>query len=188
MIIFDNNPYIQPSFTLSNRFLRFLWGIVWLFLFRTSPRYLHGWRSFLLRCFGARLGRHVHVYPEVRIWAPWHLDIGSHVGIGQGAQIYNMASIRINDFAVISQGAHLCAGSHDYNSPNFQLVAKPIEIGAHAWVAADAFVGPGVSVPEGAVIGARAVVSKSPPTAWGVYAGNPARFIKHRTRHLHDHH
>lgn len=184
MIIDGNDPYTQPSFSLSNRLRRAAWEVAYIVLFRFSPRPFHGWRSFVLRSFGAKLGSHVHVYPGVRIWAPWKLEIGSYVGIADGAIVYNMADIKIGDYAVVSQGAHLCAGSHDINSKNFQLIASPITIGNHAWICAEAFLAPGVVIPEGAVVGARAVVSRSPKEQWAVYAGMPARRINTRVRRV----
>lgn len=180
MIIESNDPYTQPSFSLANRIARAAWGVVWLLLFRPSPRPLHAWRNCLLKVFGAKLGSDVHVYPGVRVWAPWQLTIGSRVGIANGVTIYNMAAISIGSNAVISQGAHLCGGTHDIDSANFQLVAKPISIGEHAWICAEAFVGPGVSVAEGCVVAARCVVTKSIAEPWTVWAGNPA--FKKRTR------
>jgi putative colanic acid biosynthesis acetyltransferase WcaF len=180
MILQNNDPYTQPSFSLRNRLARGVWGVVWLIFFRPTPPPLHGWRALLLRLFGAKLGKHVHISPSARVWAPWQLVVGDFVGVGGGANIYNMAPITIGDHAVISQGAHLCAGSHDYNKANFQLIAKPIDIGRHVWVCADAFVGLGVSISEGVVIGARSVVTKNPPLAWSVYAGNPCRKVGDR--------
>lgn len=181
-IVQGNDPYTQPSFSLRNRIGRALWQVVWLVLFRTSPRPLHGWRNFLLRIFGASIGRHVHVYPSVKIWAPWNLVIGDYVGVGDGANLYCMGVITIGEYATVSQGAHLCAGSHDFNTPNFQLFTKPITIGSKVWLCADSFVGPGVAVAEGSVIGARGVVSKSIDEAWYVWAGNPIRKIKSRDK------
>ncbi|CAG9194863.1 Putative colanic acid biosynthesis acetyltransferase WcaF [Burkholderia vietnamiensis] len=110
------------------------------------------------------------------------LEVGSHVGIADGAILYNMADIKIGNYVVISQGAHLCAGSHDIHSRNFQLVTQPITVADHAWVCAEAFLAPGVTVPEGAVIGARAVVSRPLEEQWAVYAGMPARRINSRKR------
>jgi len=180
VIVQNNDPYTQPSFSLANRIARAVWGIVWLVLFRTSPRPLHRWRNWLLRIFGAQLGTDVHVYPNVRIWAPWQLQIANRVGIADGVIIYNMAPISIGSNAVISQGSHLCGGTHDIDSRNFQLIAKPISIGDNAWVCAEAFIGPGVSIAEGCVIAARCVVSKTIDEPWTVWAGNPA--IKKRSR------
>ena len=182
MIIEGNDPYTQPSFSLQNRIMRAVWGVVWLVLFRTSPRPLHVWRRCLLRFFGAKLGKHVNVYPTVKIWAPWALDIGNFVGVADGVTLYNMASITIGDYCVISQGAHLCAGSHDIDSSNFQLITKPILLNSYAWVCAEAFVGPGVNIAEGCVLGARAVVVKSIVEPWTVWAGNPAVMKRLRRR------
>lgn len=184
MILHGNDPTTQPSFSMGNRAGRALWNAVWLLLFRPSPRPLHAWRAMLLRLFGARIGAHAHVYPGARIWAPWNLEIGHHVGIADGATLYNLAPIVIGDYSVVSQGAHLCCGSHDYNSRNFQLIAHPIRIGAHAWLCADVFLAPGVTVAEGGVVGARSVVTRSLESPWTVYAGNPCRSTgKHRTAH-----
>lgn len=180
MIVQDNDPRVEASFSLKNRIARVAWGMVWLLLCRYSPRPAHRWRALILRLFGAKLGQDVHVYPKVTVWAPWQLSIGNRVGIADGAVIYNMAACDIADNAVISQEAYLCGGTHDIDSDNFQLIARPIRIGRDAWVCARAFIGPGVTVPEGCVIGAQAVVMKSPKEPWSVWSGNPAVRIRER--------
>jgi putative colanic acid biosynthesis acetyltransferase WcaF len=147
--------------------------------FRFSPRPCFGWRRFVLRCFGARVGHEVHIYNSARIYFPWNLAIGDWSAIGEGAFIYNLGPVTIGKQVTISQRAHLCAGTHDYTDPTMPLLKPPIEIGDQAWVCADAFVGPGVKVGQGAVVGARAVVVKSVET-WTIVAGNPAREIKRR--------
>ena len=182
MIIQGNDPYTQPSFTIKNRMMRALWGSVWLIFFRPSPRLFHLWRRFLLRLFGAKLGLHVNVYPSVKIWAPWALSIGDFVGVADGVTLYNMAPILIDDYCVISQGAHLCTGSHDIDSFNFQLIAKSIVLEKYVWICAESFVGPGVKIAEGCVLGARTVVVKSIDEEWSVWAGNPAVKKKLRKR------
>ena len=169
----------QASFTLRNRILRALWGIACTLLFRWTPRPLHAWRAVVLRLFGARLGRACVVYPGVRIWAPWNLVMEDQAVLGQGVVCYNMATITVGRRAIVSQGAHLCTGTHDYEDPTFQLVARPITIGAEAWICAEAFLAPGVTIGEGAVIGARALVTRDMP-AWMVCAGMPAKPIKPR--------
>ena len=174
MILEGNDPYTQPSFRLANRAGRVLWNFAWLLLFRPSPRPLHAWRAALLRLFGARIGRGVHVYPGARIWAPWLLDVGDQAGIASGATLYNMAQMSIGRRCVISQGAHLCGGTHDIDAPNFQLVARTIVLEPNVWICADAFVGPGVRVAEGCVIGARAVLMRNAQEPWTVWRGNPA--------------
>jgi putative colanic acid biosynthesis acetyltransferase WcaF len=170
-----------PSFSLGNRIARGLWGVVWLLAFRPSPRPAHAWRVMLLRLFGAQIGRHFHIHSSCRVWAPWQFKAGDHVGVGEGVNFYNMGAMSIGSNAVISQGAHLCGGTHDYTAANFQLQAMPITVGERAWICAEAFIGPGVNVPEGCVVGARGVLTKTPiEGAWGVYAGNPAKFVKPR--------
>ncbi len=182
MIIQGSDSYTSPSYSFTHRLRRQLWNWVWLFLFRPSPRPLHAWRAILLKAFGAKLGKAPHVYPAAKIWAPWNLELGDHVGIADGVTIYNMDLIRIGSFSVISQGAHLCGGSHDYNSMNFQLYAKPIIIGDYVWICSEAFISLGTSISDGVVIGARSLVTKSITHPWTVHAGHPAKQIGTRSR------
>lgn len=158
--------------------LRVLWGLAQP-LFRFSPRTFFAWRSFLLRCFGAKLGKHVHIYPSVRIFLPSHLEMGDHASIGEWALIYNLGHVRIGDRAAVSHGSHVCAGTHDYQKATMPLLKPPINIEADAWICADAFIGPGVTVGKAAVVAARAVVVKDVEPG-DVVGGNPARFIKKR--------
>lgn len=174
------DTFTGASFSWANRLGRVLWMVVYLLLFRPSPRPLHVWRSWLLRCFGASLGRGCHVYPSARIWAPWNLRMHDFSGLGDGAFCYCIAPVEIGARSVISQGAVLCTGTHDYSDSSFQLQARPIVIGSHAWVAAEAFVCPGVTIGDGAVIGARSVVTKDMP-AWTVCMGHPCRPVKPRS-------
>jgi putative colanic acid biosynthesis acetyltransferase WcaF len=165
---YSNNEYLG----------RVLWTLAQP-LFRWSPRPLFAWRRLLLRCFGARVGANANVYPSVRIEIPWNLDLGEGAAIGDRAWIYNLGPVRIGARATVSHNAHLCAGSHDYRDPTLPLLRLPIDVGAEAWICAQAFVGPGSVVGEGAVVGAGAVANGE-IEAWTVVAGNPARFIKRR--------
>ncbi len=157
---------------------RVIWSVATP-LFRFSPRICFGWRRFLLRLFGARVGNHVHIYSTAVIFMPWNLQIGDWSSIGEHAFVYNLGKITIGNKTTISHRAHICAGTHDYTRPNLPLQKPPIIISDQAWICADAFVGPGVVVGEGAVVGARAVVMKDVPP-WAVMAGNPARLVKQR--------
>jgi putative colanic acid biosynthesis acetyltransferase WcaF len=157
---------------------RILWGFAQPF-FKYSPRIFFGWRRFLLRLFGATVGQHVNIYNSAVIYMPWNLKIGDWSAIGEHACIYNLGKITIGEKVTISQRAHLCAGTHDYSDPAMPLLKPPIEIKDLVWVAADAFVGPGISIGEGAVVGARAVVVKD-VEPWSVVAGNPAITVKKR--------
>jgi putative colanic acid biosynthesis acetyltransferase WcaF len=169
----------QNRFRLGHKLARLAWNMVWLCLFRPSPRPLVAWRRFLLSCFGARLGRGANVFPSTRIWAPWNLFMGAQSCLSFQVDCYNVARITLGDHATVSQYAYLCSASHDISHPHMELTFAPITIEAQAWVAADAFIAPGVTVGEGAVVGARASVFKNVP-AWTVVGGNPAKKIKDR--------
>ena len=155
-----------------------MWGCIQP-LFRFSPRPCFGWRNFLLRCFGAQIGAHVHIYRTVTIIIPWNLEVGEYAAIGDHALIYNLGRVTIGPRATISHRAHLCAGTHDYTKAEFPLLRPPITIGGQSWVCTDAFIGPGVTVGAGAIVAARAVVVKD-VAPWAVVAGNPAKLIKQR--------
>jgi len=148
-------------------------------LFRYSLRPMFGWRRFLLRLFGAKVGAAVHIYSSATIYMPWNLEIGDWSSIGEHAYIYNLGKVTIGSRVTISHRAHLCAGTHDYRLPDMPLIRPKISISDQAWVCADAFIGPGVCIGEGAVIGARAVAVKN-IEPWRVIAGNPAREIATR--------
>ena len=167
------------SFSLGNRLLRALWQLSWLMLARWTPPPMHGWRCLLLRLFGARIGKGVRVYGSAKIWLPANLEMDDLSWLGPDVICYNQGAIAIGERTVISQGAHLCASSHDVNDIHFQLTLRPIRIAANAWIAAEAFVGPGVIVGEGAVLGARGV-AMTHLEPWMIYRGNPATKIRAR--------
>lgn len=158
--------------------LRVLW-IPGQLLFQLTPRTAFAARAALLRIFGAKVGRHVHVYRTARIYIPFNLEIGDEASIGEWALVYSLGPVKIGARATISHQSHLCAGTHDYRDPAMPLERSALTIGPDAWVCADAFVGPGVSVGEGAVVGARGVVTRD-IADWTVFAGNPAQEIGKR--------
>ena len=168
----------SQKWTRKQLFGRILWSGAEL-LFRLSPRPFWWIRNCLLRTFGAEIGRDVRIFPSVRVTIPWNIKIGDGVGIGDRAILYALGSIIIEDRATVSQGAHLCAGSHDLRDPMMRLLKEPIHIRCDAWVCADAFVGPGVVVGERSIVGARGVVVRdvAPDT---VVAGNPATKVSIR--------
>lgn len=167
------------SFSLGNRIYRIAWSIVWLVLASWTPPQLRAWRRWLLRLFGATIAPTANIYASARIWSPANLSVGDYACIGPRVRVYSMAKISFAPYSLSSQGAHICAGTHDIEDVNFQLVARPITIGFRAWIAAEAFVGPGVTVGDGAVLGARGCAFRD-LEPWTVYAGNPARPIKPR--------
>ncbi len=163
-------------------FLRWCWGCVQATLFRWSPRPLHGFRARLLRLFGADISApsQVVIFPTARITYPWKLALAPRSMVGPGVTLYNLAPITLQRGANLSQHCHLCAGTHDFNRWDMPLVARPIVIGENAWLGADVFVGPGVTIGELCVVGARSVVVRDlPPRTIGV--GHPCRPIKPRS-------
>jgi putative colanic acid biosynthesis acetyltransferase WcaF len=171
----------DPVFSLSNKIIRVLWAIVYNCLFRFSPTSLFRYRAFILRLFGAKLGKGINIYPSVNIWLPSNLKMSSGSSLAPNVKIYNQGDIAIGCNTIISQGAYLCASTHDYNNPVHPLILAPITIGANVWICADAFIGPNVQVAEGSVVGARSVVMKD-TGEWLVYAGNPAIKVNERKR------
>lgn len=166
------------KYSLGEMVRRVLWSLAQP-LFRFSPRPCFAWRGFLLRCFGAKIGHSVHIYPSATIYLPWNLDVGDESAIGEYAFIYNLGPVTLGKRVTISHRAHLCAGTHDHTKRDFPLVRPPIMIGSDAWICADAFVGPDVTIGEGAVVGARAVAMKD-VKPWSIVVGNPARESKKR--------
>lgn len=176
-------PYLGgPTFALRYRFLRLLWSLCWLLLASWTPHPLQPFRRLLLRLFGAEIHATAMVRGSVRIWWPANLSVGAYASLGPGVTCYNVAPVRIEDFAIVSQRAHLCTATHDFNDADFPLTSRPIVVGRKAWIAAEAFVGPGVMVGEGAVLGARGVAARHLED-WTVYAGNPARPVRQRRKH-----
>lgn len=163
----------------ANKVGRALWQVVWLVLYRPTPRIFHPWRCLLLRLFGARLGKAVHPYPSARIWAPWNLEMDDHSCLSEWVDCYCVDKIRIGAHTTVSQYSFLCTASHDYESPGMPLVSAPIALGDRVWITADVFVGPGVTIGDGAVVTARSSVFSDIP-AWMVARGNPARPVRAR--------
>ncbi len=168
-----------PCFSFRNRLERVVWMCAWFVLASWTPPPMHRYRVALLRLFGAKVSWSAHVYSSARIWYPPNLVMGENSCLGPRVNCYSMALITLEKYAVASQGVHLCTGMHDIDDPDFQLSAKPIVLKERAWVAAEAFIGPGVTVHENAVIGARTVLFKD-AEASAIYVGNPAVLIRKR--------
>lgn len=177
------NRYYSDSYrnrlSLPNRAGRAAWSIVWLMLFRTTPPAMFAWRRFLLRLFGADIAATAKLYPTTRVWAPWNLTMRAHSCLGREVDCYNVDQVTIGEDAVVSLRTFLCTASHDIRDPHRPLITGPIVIGRGAFVFAEVFIGMNVTVFDGAVVAARAVVVKDvdPDT---IVAGNPARPIGQR--------
>ena len=167
--------------SLKSKIARAVWYVVWLVLFRPTPRgrFFNKLRIALLKLFGADVSWRSVVLPSCRIWQPWKLSMGEFATLGAGVDCYNVDAITIGSQATVSQGVKLCAAGHDISSRIMELTHAPIHMGSNSWVAAWSIVLPGVVVGEGAVVGAGAVVAKD-VAPWTVVAGNPARKIGDR--------
>jgi putative colanic acid biosynthesis acetyltransferase WcaF len=151
-----------------------MWWLVQATLFRGSPQVMYPFRRWLLRIFGAQIGKGVIIRPTSTFTYPWKVTIGDYSWIGDDVVIYSLAEITIGRNVVVSQKSYLCAGTHDYRSPTFDIEGFPINIENEAWLGADVFVAPGVTVGRGAVVGARSsVYSDLPPMM--ICVGAPAR-------------
>lgn len=174
-----NTARLMSPWTLQQKIARALWMLIRFLLFRPSFHNWYGWRRFLLRLFGAKVGDRVRIRPTAAIEIPWNVELGDEAIVGDYAILYSLGKIHIGRRVVISQYAHVCAGTHDYRYREFPLLKPPITIHDDAWIAADAFVAPGVVIGEGAILGARASAFADIPP-WTIAVGNPARPIKDR--------
>lgn len=175
----EHKEYVN-RLTKANLLGRALWNVAWLLLFRPFPlKVFRPWRNFVLRLFGAKIAPRAGVYASCRVWCPWHLVLKRNAWLGPDVDCYNVNMVTLGEDVTVSQGAYLCSASHDIGSQGFELLTKPIVIGDRAWVASHAIVLPGVTIGEGAVVGAGAVVTKD-VEPWTVVGGNPAKFIKKR--------
>ncbi|MFT5422768.1 MAG: acetyltransferase-like isoleucine patch superfamily enzyme [Phycisphaerales bacterium] len=174
-------PEASP-WTFKEKLLRAVWMVFGKPLFRLSFHNWYGFRATLLRLFGARIGKGVHIRPTAHVEIPWNIDIRDGVTVGDYAILYSLGQITIGQRSIISQYAHLCAGTHDHTDRRFPLIRDPVTIGSDAWIGADAYVGPNVTVGDLTVLGARSSAYKDlKPTQ--VYVGNPAKAIKERELH-----
>lgn len=174
------NKFKQPSdFRGRSAIIVQLWWVVQATLFACSPQFMYSWRNFLLRLFGAQIGENVIIRPTVRVTYPWKLTVGDFAWIGDHAELYTLGNITIGKNAVVSQKCYLCTGSHDFQSEGFDIFQKPIVVEDEAWVAADVYIAPGLTIGKGAVIGARSSVFSNMPEGM-ICIGSPAKPIKPR--------
>lgn len=156
---------------------RTLWSSFGSIIFKFTPRHLYFIRKVLLILFGAQIGKNTKIFPSAKIAHPWLLKIGDNSVISWNVNIYNLDKLVIGNGTIISQNVHLCGGTHDYKSHGFELIRSKITIGENVWIAADAFIGPGITIGSNSIIAARAVCTKD-IEADSIVGGNPAKLIK----------
>ncbi len=158
-----------------------LWYVFKCVLFLTPWPYPSALKRIVLRSFGARIGRGVVIKPRVNVHFPWKLTVGDHAWIGEGVFILNFEPVRIGAHCCVSQRAFLCTGNHDYRQPNMPYRNQPITVADGAWIGAQTFVAPGVTIGSEAVIAAGSVVTLDQPAGM-VCSGNPSMPVKNRWR------
>lgn len=178
------NSFYQPTYynsgwPLSKRLYLLAWRLTAASVYRLIPTRLFGLRNMVLRLFGARIKRTALVYPGVRIYSPAHLTLGPRSCLSAGVDCYCVDRIDIGADVTVSQEAFLCTASHDLDDPGRRLMTAPIRIGRGAWVFARAIILPGVTLGEGSVAAAGAVVTRD-VADFAVVAGNPARQVRMR--------
>lgn len=164
-------------YSLSELFKRVLWTFCGSIIFSIVPRHLYSVRNVILKLFGAQIGKNSKIFPTVKITHPWLLKVGNNTVISWNINIYNLDYLEIGNGTIISQNVHLCGGTHDYKSHGFELIRSKITIGDNVWIAADAFIGPGITIGSNSIIAARAVCTKD-IEADSIIGGNPAKLIK----------
>lgn len=174
-----NSFKLKPNERGRSAWIVQLWWILQPVLFGMSPQFMFGWRRFLLRIFGAKIGKGVLIRPTSRITYPWKVEIGDYSWIGDNTMLYSLGPIIIGRNVVVSQSSYLCTGTHDYTVPSFDLITKPIVIEDEAWIATDVFVAPGITIGRGAIVAARSTVTKDLESLY-IYKGNPAGKVRKR--------
>lgn len=156
-----------------------LWWLVQGSLFRFSLHPMYQWRNFLLRLFGARIGKGVQVRPTARFTYPWKVTIGNYSWVGDHVEFYSLDQIEVGEHCIVSQNSYLCTGTHNIHDVKFGLITKPIKICDGAWIASDVFVNPGITIGVMSIVAARSTVTRDVPSN-EIHAGLPARFVKNR--------
>lgn len=173
--IYNNYPF-NPG---GNPVKRLLWYYVNALFFKTGLLPVSGFKSFLLRIFGAKVGKGLTIKPGVNIKYPWNLIIGNHVWIGENVWIDNLVNVTIGNNVCISQGAVILTGNHNYKKPSFDLITGGVMINEGAWIGALAVVNPGLTVSTHAVLTTGSVANRN-MDAYSIYQGNPAVKIRDR--------
>ena len=174
---FERYPYSFGTYVA-----RVLWRIVHATIWKLCWRRVPSPRPLMLMIFGCKTSANAEYCGSTWIEMPWDLSVGPYVSIGPRVHLYNLGGLTIGSHTLISQDAYICGGTHDYNDPAWPLVRKPVVIGEWVWIGAGAFIHPGVTIGDGAIVGARAVVTKD-VEPWTIVAGNPAVVIKKRDKH-----
>lgn len=170
---------VPPDFRGKSKIITQLWWIVQGTLFSWSPQAFFGWRRFLLRLFGAKIGKNTAIRSSVQVTYPWKVEIGDYTWVGDDCVLYSLGSIKIGSNVAIAHKVYFNTGGHDYQKPTFDIFSKPVVIEDECWITNDVYIAPGVTIGKGTVVGARSTVLTSLPPG-KVCVGSPVKIIKDR--------
>ena len=181
--LYLKNPYQQSSiacpWSLKEAILIRIWEVVWTLFVRWLPKICSRWHIVLLKLFGGKIHGHSFISHTVRIYAPWLLEIGTGSSLGTRCEIYNLGPVIIGERVTIAQYSYICNGTHDLSTRILPLMVGKVNIGNDVFIGAKAIILPGLRLGVASVIGAGSVLTKDTDD-YGIYAGNPARYIKKR--------
>ncbi|MBB3700966.1 putative colanic acid biosynthesis acetyltransferase [Flammeovirga yaeyamensis] len=170
----------QNKLTKKHQLIRLIWNISWSIFCKWLPRSVgRKWRLFFVNLFGGNISYKANIYPSVKIYAPWNLEMHDFSCLAPNVDCYNVDKIILEENTIVSQKSYLCTASHDISKSTFPLITSPITIKNGSWVGASCFIGMGVIINNGAVVGATSSVYKD-VEPWTIVGGNPAKFIKKR--------
>ena len=175
----QNSPYHSP-WSLSQRVKMFTWEYIWLLFCSWTPKPANQWRLFWLKLFGCKIYGKPFVHQRARIQIPWNLILHNHACLGDRASAYTLGVIEIFEYATVGQEAYLCTGTHAFEKPSLNLVTSKIIIERNVFIGARAFVMPGITIGENAIVGAGSLVTRNVEKNT-IVGGNPAKFLKYRT-------
>lgn len=171
---------VPETFRGKSKIIVQIWWIVQATLFNWSPQVLYGWRNFLLRLFGAQIGKHVRIRSSVKVTYPWKVKIGEYTWIGDDCVLYSLGDITIGKHVAIAHKVYFNTGSHDYRKMTFDISSKPVVVEDECWITNDVYIAPGVTIGKGTIVSARSSVLKDLPGG-KICVGTPAHPIKDRT-------
>ena len=178
--VFNQNSSYDSPWTKSQRMKMLVWEYVWLLFCIWTPKPANQWRLFWLKLFGCKIFGKPFVHQRARIQIPWNLILHDRACLGDRANAYNLGVVEIFEHATVGQEVYLCTGTHAFEQPEMNLITCKITIEKNVFIGARAFIMPGITIGENAIIGAGSLVIKNVDKNT-IVGGNPAKFIKSRS-------
>ena len=169
-----NNSLYKTTIDIgASKITQVAWYLTNIIFFKNPFFIFSSLKCFILKCFGAKLGKGVVIKPSVNIKYPWKLQLGNYVWLGEYVWIDNLSEVRVGDHVTLSQGCLLLTGSHDHARESFDFISSPISLENGAWIGAKAVVFGGVTCKTHSILGIGSVAEKD-LDPYTIYKGNPA--------------